>query len=187
MARADKSVDPSEFLGGVLHILGLKIDLGDLLASSDKLRTRLEQLQERLSAEGNEGKANITGYIRTRGLLGNSEFHLGTLGKPPGRAERKAARPPSEATEPPVDVFDEPDHIVVVADVPGLTLQDLELGLQGDTLSIASKQGTPRSYRKDIRLAAPVDPSDMQATCRNGVLQVRLPKLPAESTPERNT
>jgi HSP20 family protein len=184
MKKKRKEFEPDELLGGMLNILGIKIDLGELLGSPEKLIGQVEELREKLKAAGGkeslpdeewrQGGVSVTGHIRARGILGDQEYHIGTFGRP--RKREKPSPAPSEVAEPPVDVFDEPQQVTVVADIPGVSLEDLDLKLQGNTLSISTKGKAWRSYRKEVRLQGELEPGSMKATCRNGVLEVRLRK-----------
>jgi len=182
----DKETDPSEIFGGMLNIMGLKLDLGELLSSPEKLQGQLEELREKLKAAGGKetlsdeewkaGGASITGHIRTRGLLGDQEFHIGTMGQPRSRINRQPAPEPPEVVEPPVDVFDEGQTVTVVAEVPGVGLEDLELKVEGSTFFISTKPTARRSYRKELCLETELDGDSMEATCHNGVLEAHLGK-----------
>lgn len=182
-----ENIDPRDVLGGTLNILGFKLDLGELLASPEDFDGRLEQLRDRLKAAGGkealsdeewrQGGASITGHIRTRGALGDQEFHIGTTGKPQIKRRSQAVAEPPEAMEPPVDVFEEEHETTIIADVPGVDLEELELKVEGSLLKLASKATARRNYQKEIRLEAELDPSSLRATCRNGVLEVHVQKL----------
>lgn len=177
-------VDAADVIGGTLNILGFKIDLGQLIASPEELRGQLEELRRKLQEAGGRETLSdedwqrgvVSGYISTRGLLGRQEFHIGTAG---GRARgpARAARGSAETVEPAVDVFDEADEVTLVANVPGVGLEDLELSFEEGVLRLATKSGARRQYRKEIRLAPAVDPTSLLKTCHNGVLEVRLRKL----------
>lgn len=184
MPEEKREEDPISTLSGVLDILGLRIDLGEPLASPESLRGRMEALRERLKQAGGketlsdeeweQGGARVSGYIRTRGLLGDQEYHVGTTGKPAPRP--RAARPPQapEAMEPPVDLFEEGIEITIVADVPGVELEDLDLKAEGNTFSLSTRPTARRRYAKALHLSGEVEPGSLQATCHNGVLEVRL-------------
>ncbi len=186
-----KRTSSDDVIGGVLDVFGLRIDLGQLLGSSEELKDRLEQLRQGLQAAGGKasvsdeewrsGGATVTGHIRVRDLSGEKEYYVGTLGKDNRKVRREDPKPP-ESAEPPVDVFDEAKQVTVVADVPGVSLQDLDLKLEGDTLTIATKGRARRRYEKSVQLGADVDPDSMVATCRNGVLEVRFGKQGAEQS-----
>jgi HSP20 family molecular chaperone IbpA len=55
----------------------------------------------------------------------------------------------------------------------------LELKVENDVLSLATKPTAHRNYRKQIELGSGVDGDSLKANCRNGVLEVRLRKLTA--------
>lgn len=186
MAKEKRERDPSELVGGTLNVFGLKIDLGDLLSSPENLRDRLEELREKLKDAGGtevlsdeewrQGAASITGHVRVRGIGGEQEYHVGTLGKR-GRGESGRRRPePPDVMEPPIDVFDDAGEITIVADVPGVNLEDLELEVEGSAFRLSTKAGTGRNYRKELQLEAEPDPASLRSTCNNGVLEVRLRK-----------
>jgi HSP20 family molecular chaperone IbpA len=187
-----RAAGPSEpgraggLLGGRLDLLGLHIDLGKLIESPEEVREGLEALRERLKAAGarevldddawTSGGASVSGVIRTRGVLGDREFHVGTAGPAGSRPGRPAPRAEAETVEPPMDVFDEEAEVVVVADVPGAAMEDLDVRVEGRVLTVATRSGTRYRYRKRLELAADVDAAGMRTSCRNGVLEVRLPK-----------
>jgi len=185
-SEEEKESEFSDLIGGTLNIFGLKVDLGELLGSPQKLTGRLEELRETLKKAGGkevlsdeewrQGGGTITGHIRTRGLLGEREFHVGTTGKPGRKATGRPSPEPPEVVEPPVDIFDEGEQVTIVADVPGVALEDLELNVEGRVFSLATKATAPRSYRKELRLESDVQADSLEATCRNGALEVRVRK-----------
>jgi HSP20 family protein len=92
---------------------------------------------------------------------------------------------------PPVDVEETPEGYVVKADLPGFDQKNIKVNVTGDTLTIrgerqqtsARKDGslhrTERlfgSFERTFVLGAPVRSDQIQATYRDGVLEVRVPK-----------
>jgi HSP20 family protein len=74
-----------------------------------------------------------------------------------------------------VDVHETGDEIRVVADLPGVSKEQLALKCDGENLMISAD--TPhRQFDERIRLPAPVDETSGSATFNNGVLEVRLAK-----------
>lgn len=189
----DEPVRRSGLIGGHLNLLGIDIDLAKLLESPGEVEEGLEALRERLKAAGGKerlsdeawqaGGASVSGFIRTGGILGDQEFHVGTMGTPSRRRGETVAKPHgrrqagADVGEPPLDLFDEGDEIRIVADVPGAELADLELKAEDHLFSLTTRPAARRSYRRDVALAAAVDPNLVAVTCRNGVLEVRLRKL----------
>jgi len=105
----------------------------------------------------------------------------------PPRRTRATLAP--EYREPLVDVYETDNEVVVVAELPGVDKEDIQLNLYDRTLEIkaeARREEAERPYRLERRyvgfytkvsLPAEVDPSKAKATFRNGVLEVKLPKL----------
>ncbi|MBI2989098.1 MAG: Hsp20/alpha crystallin family protein [Deltaproteobacteria bacterium] len=191
MKKGDKEFDLSQVIGGAVDIFGLKIDLGKLLSSPEEVRDRLHELREKLKRAGGkevltdeewqrEG-ANISGRVRTRGVLGEREYHIGTGAWPRRQHPAPKTPKPPEVVAPTVDVFDEPQEIVIVAEVPGVGLNDLELKIQDRVLSLFTRPDARMGYRKEIELSSEVDAGSLKATCHNGILEVRLRKKSGKS------
>jgi HSP20 family protein len=94
-------------------------------------------------------------------------------------------------TAPAVDVVETDEDFVVVADLPGVKRDDIELSVTGTLLSIrGDKKGEAQSdkrkiFRKEtwvgsfnrtIDLPADIDPDKVQAELKDGVLTVRVAK-----------
>ena len=77
--------------------------------------------------------------------------------------------------EPMIDVFDEPDHLLVVAEVPGITREDVKLELQDDILTFSAEKDDCK-YSKEILLPKVFSTEQMSFTCRNGLLEVLFSK-----------
>lgn len=77
--------------------------------------------------------------------------------------------------EPLVDVIVEDDHIKVVAEVPGVKKEDINLLVRDSTLIIKVDTET-RKYYKELDLPEEVELEKAKATYNNGVLEVVLPK-----------
>jgi len=81
-----------------------------------------------------------------------------------------------EEREPLVDTLEEEKEVVVVAELPGVEKDDINLHTTGDRLTISVN--TPqRKYHKELSLPARVDYKSARASYKNGVLEVRLKKI----------
>ena len=89
-----------------------------------------------------------------------------------------------EEREPLVDVAEEDDEVVVVAELPGVEKEDIELNATEKEL-IISVDTERRKYYKRLELPAEVDPKSARASYRNGILEVRLKKVRPERRGER--
>ena len=101
---------------------------------------------------------------------------------------------------PPVNLYETADSYVLSAELPGLRSEDIEVTLEHDRLTLS---GTRRieppkdaslhrverrggSFRRAVQLPKEVDAEKVEASYRNGVLRVRIPKAP-EHQPRRIT
>jgi len=92
----------------------------------------------------------------------------------------------TETREPIVDVFDEKNHILVVAELPGVLEESIKLDLKGDIL-ILEAGDEKRKYSKEILLprlrqgfggqAAKVDFEQKETNFKNGILEIKLKKI----------
>ena len=78
--------------------------------------------------------------------------------------------------EPLVDVQETDKHITVIAEIPGVSKEDVDLEVTKDSLTI--KVDTPeRKYYKDVQLPEEIDEDSGDAKFNNGVLSIKLNKL----------
>ena len=104
------------------------------------------------------------------------------------------------AVLPAVDVFEDAAGITLLADMPGVPKDRLELKVEADTLSIEGQvvPSTPEGleavyaevrvprYRRTFTLSRELDTSKIDATLKDGVLTLRIPKQ-AHAQPRRIT
>jgi len=157
--------------------------LGSLLGGLGTLLERLSELADKgaelrrsgeISGLDPEGKLRgVYGFTIRSGLKGReSEVQVQPFGNV-RKDERTGKAVVHEVREPMVDLFEEEDHVLVVAELPGVGQEDVQLEVHEDILSLsASKDDT--KYRKEILLPRAFTREKMSYTCRNGVLRVRL-------------
>jgi len=85
----------------------------------------------------------------------------------------------SEKIEPLVDVFEDEESIVVVAELIGIDKSNIDLHATQDKLTI-SVDSADFKYRREIELPARVDVGSSSSRLKNGVLEIRLKKLGQE-------
>jgi len=92
--------------------------------------------------------------------------------------ERKPMLPTAgsiELREPIVDIFEEGDYIRVMAELPGVKENEINLDIEENTLTISTE--TPaRKYYKKVELPNPVKKDAVESSYRNGILEVKLRK-----------
>ena len=150
---------------------GLLRGLGDLIT-----------LAERLAEQGEQATTGEREFTSPGGLRGVYGFSVRTgIGGTPtverfGNVRDTTEGPVvSDTREPLVDVFDEGEVIVVVAEVPGVQEKDIHLEVNGDVLAL-SATGPKRKYEKEILLPAAVDPEGYKRSYQNGYLELRFTK-----------
>lgn len=103
----------------------------------------------------------------------------------------------SELTEadvwtPPTDITETENEIIVTTDIPGVSREDIDLRISEDALEISAQVKREekeedrgylrqeRSYKRFYRrlpMPVTVKPEGAKATCNNGVLEIRIPKM----------
>lgn len=84
-----------------------------------------------------------------------------------------------EEDEPLVDVFTNEAVVVVVAELPGVDKESIEVDATENRVVI-SVNSPARQYFKELNLPARVDPKSSDASYKNGVLEVRLKRVAGE-------
>lgn len=172
-------------LGGMFRGLGGFLDLISNLAEQAKAQANDQGEGEiRRSGELNDEKRGLKAVygfsVRMGGggppvveQFGNVKRARGGVG-----ADAGADRGPvvEEAREPMVDVFDEDDHVLVIAELPGVEAGDISFEVKEDVLDLSAARGE-RKYRKEILLPAAIRAEAATSQHRNGVFEIKLPKV----------
>lgn len=95
---------------------------------------------------------------------------FGNIRRRRGRAEI------SEEMEPLVDVFDYGDKVVVVAEMPGVDKDKIDVRITKDNKLIIKASNKDRKYYKEVELPPGVKPDTAKAKYKNGVLEVVIEK-----------
>lgn len=95
--------------------------------------------------------------------------------------------------EPALDFVEAEKEFIVRLEVPGVTRDDLDVTVDGTLLTLSGKRETHEEkqgedflwqerqtgrFMRTLRLPAPVREADVVATYENGMLTVKLPKMP---------
>jgi HSP20 family protein len=101
----------------------------------------------------------------------------GSEADPQGKesAPRRKAPPGPVDVEPVMDMFDEPNEVIMLFEIPGVEKKDVRCVLEGDILLLEAK-AADRVYRKEALIEAPLAKGEPHLRLRNGVLEVRLAK-----------
>lgn len=110
--------------------------------------------------------------------------------KIPGTAGDKslATRDESRYIAPPVDIFETEDALTVIADLPGVRREDVDIRVEDSVLTIKGKSSYQseagilreefnlHGYYRQFQLSDLVDQNKISAEVKNGVLTITLPK-----------
>lgn len=86
-----------------------------------------------------------------------------------------------EVREPVIDIFDEPDKVHLVAEMPGVAVTEVTAEVAEDILTLRAGKGE-RSYYKEIVLPAHCTSEGMSITCNNGVVEIKCAKVQSDDT-----
>jgi HSP20 family protein len=108
------------------------------------------------------------------------------------------SRAPETVLRSPVDIFEDAEGITLLADMPGVDKAHLNLEVANDALTVEGEvtidmpegmealYADVRStrYRRSFGLSGELETGEIDATLKDGVLRVRIPKR-AEARPRR--
>ncbi|MGQ9490642.1 MAG: Hsp20/alpha crystallin family protein [Anaerolineae bacterium] len=92
----------------------------------------------------------------------------------------------------PLDAYVTPDEIVVLASMPGVKPEDVEITIEGDTLTIKGERPAPLEnvdyvmrerpygkFQRTLNINIPVDADKAEAKYEHGLLTLTIPKAEA--------
>ena len=152
--------------GGVFKGLANLIEkLGDLAEKGEQLK-KSGEFQQR-DVKGVYGFSVKVGL----GDKGDREVKVEPFGNV-RKDERSGETVVQEIREPVVDVFEEKDHALVVAEMPGISAKDIRLEVKDDLLTIYAEK-RDKKYRKEILLPRTYPKDKMKISCNNGILEIK--------------
>jgi len=96
---------------------------------------------------------------------------------------------------PALDIAEREDEIVIKAELPGMKAEDIDISVQGNTLTLSGEKSTESekkeenyyhverrygTFRRTLTLPTQVDPDKIEAHHAHGVLTITLPKSEKE-------
>jgi len=121
---------------------------------------------------GRKDVRGVYGFTVRTGLGGKTRPHFETFGNI--KKTKKGPRV-EETREPIVDVFNEKEHISIIAELPGVSESDIKLNFKGNIL-ILEAASSARKYMKEVVLPHGVDEKSRESKFHNGVLEVKFKK-----------
>ena len=106
---------------------------------------------------------------------------------------------PAEYRQPSIDVVETDREVIARAEMPGLDKENIKINLTEDRLEISAetkkeeekkekgyvyREMRSGSYYRAITLPSPVDPNNAQASYKNGILEIKMPKTEVKEKKE---
>jgi HSP20 family protein len=158
--------------GGEAGFGGVFKGLADLIEKLGDLAEKGEQLKKSGEFQQKDVKG-VYGFSVKVGLgdKGGQEVKVEPFGNV-RRDEGSGETGVQEIREPVVDVFEEKDHTLVVAEMPGISTKEVTLTVKDDLLTIYAEK-KDKKYRKEILLPRSYPREKMKMTCNNGILEIK--------------
>ncbi len=106
------------------------------------------------------------------------------------KREPRVSNASAQPIVPPVDIFEDAEGILLRADLPGVSKENLSIAVDGETLTVEGTVALGEAaglqpiyseirvanYRRSFVLGRDLDASRIEAALRDGVLTLRVPK-----------
>jgi HSP20 family protein len=170
---------------------GFFTDFDKMMREMEKeMANIIREMERKMPDEMRRDIRNPDGSIRRkyRPFVYGYSVKIGPDGKPiirefgnmkPGLASEKTPMSLKDRREPLVDVIEEDESVIVLAELPGVEKKDIKLLATSRGLTI--KVDNPdRRYYKELEFESEIDRSASKSSYRNGVLEVSFKKLKKE-------
>ena len=102
---------------------------------------------------------------------------------------------PVQSNFPAMNVWAGDDGVIVTAEIPGILPENLDITVKGDRLTVSGDRNLDElpegarynrrergygEFSRTLQLQYQADADNVEATFRNGILQIELPRLPEE-------
>jgi len=161
--------------------ISMNMGFGDLFKGIGNLINLVNEMSEKGKSQITR-TGEITGLDKNKGIRGVYGFtvRLGATGntrvQPFGNIKKEENRiTVQEIREPIVDIFEEEEGLLLIAELPGVARDDIDLDVKDDILIITAS-GKERKYAKEVLLPFKVDPNKVTTVLNHGVLEIRLSK-----------
>jgi len=155
-------------LGGLFKGLGKFVEMiGDMTEKGEEIREKVQEFKGKGPLKDIKG---VYGFSVKTGLGGKMKV------EPFGNIKSTPKGPVVEETrEPIMDVFEEQSTIQVVAEIPGVEAETVNVNIKGDVLNLSAENGD-RKYAKEVLLPSEVKAEPISRSYKNGIFEVRFEK-----------
>lgn len=146
--------------------------------SPEELQKMFMKNQSKFGFPGGPFMAGFNVHFNKDGMPVVDSFgNLKTKPGEPGEPKEYGVRKPL------VEINEELTQIIVIAEMPGVTKEDIELKATNHSLTISTKASDKdRKYYKEVELPAAINSDYAKARYQNGILEVKLKKIDEKHT-----
>jgi HSP20 family protein len=169
----EKKSESENKIGGILNGLA---DIAEKLNELTENGESLSNTGEFKSSTQSGGIRGVYGFTLKTGLGEKGENikvePFGNIHKDKKTGEAVV----QEIHEPLVDVFEDEYATTLVAEMPGVGLEDIQVDVQDDVLTISANKGQ-KKYRKEMLLPHMLSKEHLEVNCNNGIVTIRCGKV----------
>jgi HSP20 family molecular chaperone IbpA len=164
---------------GGLGFEGLLRNIGDMLHQAANMSAagrrdgQRPMVESRMSIRSVDGEDIGADFFGLRDLIASA-----TASAKGNESDDETPRPP-ERREPAVELFATSDAISAIVELPGAEAASLTVRVEHDMLTIAAS-GCGIDYGTEALLPNPVDDAAREQSFRNGVLELKWPRVKAQ-------
>jgi len=184
----DKSNDESLDMDGLLSMGGMLGGFSQLIQQLGNLAEKGEHLKKGSQSGSSDPAKKTAGSFGYSVKFGGESFggnrsteSFSTADnatpkatvRQAGRPETARSRPVQSVREPIVDTFEESDHFLIVAEMPGVSKDNIELRFSEDAMQLVGLSTLTR-YEKTISIPVNATREDVTVITNNGIVEIRL-------------
>lgn len=162
----EKKEFEASFADGFGKILG---NLGELVEKLGDLAEKGESLKKSGDLKESDLKG-VFGYTVNVGL-GDVKSRVETFGNI-RRDDTTGESVFDDVREPVVDIHEKDGYLLIVAELPGVSEENVKLDIKEKILTLTAAQGD-KKYQRKIMLPKAFSSESITASCANGILEIR--------------
>ncbi len=83
----------------------------------------------------------------------------------------------SESRDPVIDVFNEKEYVTIIAEMPGVSREEIKMEFEEDSLILSAKNDeTQKNYYSKVKLPSKINSKEAKARFTNGILELKIKK-----------
>lgn len=159
--------------GPIHSSFGILKGLGDFIEKLGELAEKGETLSRTGDLHWKGQSKDLKGVygFSVKVGLGGEEVKLEPFGNI--RRDRETGESVvEEIREPIVDIFEEEGYTLILAEMPGISQENIQIEVKDDLLTLYAEK-KDKKYRKEILLSKNYEREKMKVTCNNGIVEIK--------------